>query len=199
MDHGVKGWVTDWSQMSHIGHIWIKDVSQDRLQRLQIGQRWITYGSRSCVTDGSYISHMWVKHCFLWVSNESQMNHTLIKLSNITFLIFFSKLINFWPRHNFATLWVRKMNVIFDQSEESNPVVSLTTGGSQVGFLLIGWWDNSLCLAFIYWVGWFYSEFRIYNGRDKSYSALDSEVLKEYSFVKYSVDCRVSWSRREKV
>ncbi len=42
-------------------------------------------------------------------------------------------------------------------------------------------------------------EFRIYNGRDKSYSALDSEVLKEYSFEKYSVDSRASWSRREKV
>ncbi len=38
-----------------------------------------------------------------------------------TFLFIIS---NFFPRHNHVTLWLRKMNVIFHQSEENNPTVS---------------------------------------------------------------------------
>ncbi len=76
-----------------------------------------------------------------WVTNGSHMSHTLVILLNTTFHIFFSKLTNLWPRHNLATLRIRKMNIIFYQLEESNLVVSY----HPFGFLLT-WW-------FICWVG----------------------------------------------
>ncbi len=43
-----------------------------------------------------------------------QTSHTIVTHSN-TFFIFLSKLTNLWPRHNLATLRIRKMNLIFDQ------------------------------------------------------------------------------------
>ncbi len=73
---------------------------------------------------------------FRWVTDKSydsgdgsQMGHILVTLSNTTVLIFF-KLTSLLPRHNPATLRIRKMSLIFDQSEEGNPadpVVSLVT------------------------------------------------------------------------
>ncbi len=64
---------------------------------------------------------------FRWFTNGLRTGHTLVTFSNTAFLIFFSKLINLWPHPNLATLWIRQMNVIFNQSEGSNPLVSLKT------------------------------------------------------------------------
>ncbi len=52
------------------------------------------------------------------------MGLTLVTLWNTTFHIFFSQPTNLRPCDNSATLRKRKINVISDQSEESNPVVS---------------------------------------------------------------------------
>ncbi len=126
---------------------------------------WVT----GCVTDGSYKSHVcqtllhmglkWIKGGLYmgvrWVTNGSHITHTLVALSNTTFLIFFSKLTNLWIRHNLATLRIQKINIIFDQSAESNTVVSLTIGfvnSHKMVFWTLGRCDNSLCLASIYWV-----------------------------------------------
>ncbi len=62
-----------------------------------------------------------------WITNGLHMSHMLVTLSDIIFLIFFSKLTNLRLRHNSVTLRIQKMIVIFDQLEELNPVVSLTT------------------------------------------------------------------------
>ncbi len=71
------------------------------------------------------MSHTSLHMGLRWVTNGSCMCHTLVSLPNTTFLIFFLKLNKLWPRHYSTTLQTRKMNVIFDQSEGSNPVVSL--------------------------------------------------------------------------
>ncbi len=51
------------------------------------------------------------------------ISHTLVTLSN-TIFFFLTKLNNLWPWHNLANLHT-KMNVIYDESEESNPIMSL--------------------------------------------------------------------------
>ncbi len=140
MSHGMSYRVHRWvSRRSHMSQRW--NGSQDRLH---IGQRWITHEwlvvlqiDHTWVTCGQTLLHIglrwtmeWVINGLMglrWVTNGSHKNHTLDTLSNTTFLIFFSTLINLWPRHNFATIRKRKMNVIFDQSEESKLVVSLST------------------------------------------------------------------------
>ncbi len=97
-----------------------------------MGFRWIT----GWVMHESYMGH----------TRESQFSHTLVTFSNATFLIF-SKLVNLWLCHNLATLRIRKMNIVFDQSEESNPVLFLTS----LLWLVISWFF-ALWLAFICWV-----------------------------------------------
>ncbi len=130
---------------SYIGHVWVKDWSH---MGHRTSYRLVTHESRmgrGRITDESYMSHAaetlllmgirWIMGSvkdglymgLRWVTYESQTSLTLIILSNTTFLTLFSKLTNLWPLHNCATLRIRKMNVIFDQSEESNSVVSLTT------------------------------------------------------------------------
>ncbi len=52
------------------------------------------------------------------------MSHTLVTNTSFDFLL---KLINLWAGHNLATIRIWKMNVIFVQSLESNPVLSLST------------------------------------------------------------------------
>ncbi len=116
-----------------MGHTWVLD-------RLQMNYIWAT----GYTADRSWINYMRVKHCCIWVpdhvmvtdgssmvvrwvTNGSHMSLTLVALSNTTFLIFFFKLINLWPCHNLTILRIWKMNAIFNQSEESNPVVSLIT------------------------------------------------------------------------
>ncbi len=115
--------------MGHrIGYIWVTD-------ELHVGRTWITeWVIRRLFKDTSHIGHglgykyiineLHIGPTLIHNGNGSRMSHVLVKLT--TFLIF-SKLINLLSRHNPATLRKRKMNVIFDQSEESNPVVSLTT------------------------------------------------------------------------
>ncbi len=136
---------------------WFANGSQDRLQMNRI---WVT----GYIKYGLYVSHMWVKHSYIWVSDESRWvtdgsymgvrwvtNGLHMAAISYTFLIFFSKLTNLWPRRlchtlksittnystlfhqqnsnlwlrRLATLRIRKINLIFHQSEESKLVVPL--------------------------------------------------------------------------
>ncbi len=104
MGHGLRyKWMID---KSHVGQTLV-----------HMSLRWIT----GWVIDGSH-------KCVSWVTNGSRMStdESLIGCTSNTFLIF-SKLTHLWPSHNLATLRIREINIIFHQSEESNPVVSLTT------------------------------------------------------------------------
>ncbi len=75
------------------------------------------------VADKSHMSYT-LLHMSFWVTNGSYMSHTLVILSNTTFLIF-SKLTELRPHHNPATLQIWKINIIFNQLEKSNLVLSL--------------------------------------------------------------------------
>ncbi len=106
------------------------------------------------------MGYKWIVLVVRWVINgslyEPQLSHMLVTLSNTTFFIFFSKLTNLWPCHNLTILRTWKMHLIFNQLEESNPVVSLTTLLWRITswlFCTSGRLDNSFCLAFIFWVG----------------------------------------------
>ncbi len=104
------------SHMSHgFRYKWVIRESHVGQTLFHIGLSWIT----GWIIDGSYMG-------LRWVISRSHMSHALVTLSNATYLNF-SKLINLWPRHILATLHMRKVNVIFDQLQGSNPVVSLST------------------------------------------------------------------------
>ncbi len=110
-----------------------------------MGHEWVTCGSNTYGSNESHDGLQMDRMGLRWVTIGSYMSHTVVTLSNTTFLIF-SKLTNLWPRNNF--------NVIFDQSEEINPVVSLTTILCRVpSWFFTHQWDNSLCLAVNCWVG----------------------------------------------
>ncbi len=122
----VYGWVTDEFQIGHICHTWVTRWVRDGWQMNHIGVvGWVTdesYMSHTRVLDGLQMNHGLVtdesKMGLRWVTK----NHRLVRLSNI-------KLTNLWPCQpsHLATFRTWKMKVIFDQSEESNTVVSLTT------------------------------------------------------------------------
>ncbi len=104
------------------------------MAKLQMDHTWVTFRS-TIVTYGFKMNHtvgcLWIVYgsrmSHKWVTYESLISHTLVTLLNTTFLIFFSKLINLWSCHNPATLRIRKMNLIFDQTNEIYPGVSLAT------------------------------------------------------------------------
>ncbi len=78
-----------------------------------------------CVTCESYMGHRlsyrWVKHCYIWVSNESLVGFAFEYISHL--LRNYESLTPSQLYH----ISDKKMDVIFDHSEESNPVVSPTT------------------------------------------------------------------------
>ncbi len=125
----VMGWITGESHMSDdIGYRRVTDESEISHIRvtnglhmgrtgvqngLQMGERWIICGSWVRLQMGHSLLHMVLKY----VINMSHMSHTLVKLPNTTFLIF-SKLNHFWIYHKSVTFRIRKINVVFDQSED---------------------------------------------------------------------------------
>ncbi len=94
---------------------------------------------------------------YIWVTNGSQISYTLVTLRIQCFSSSSLNSPNFDPIATLVTFRIRKMNVIFDQSEESNPTKSLTNYPfltcHKLVFCTSGSGDNSLCLAFIGWVG----------------------------------------------
>ncbi len=122
-------WVVDGSHMSlrqvHMSHRWVTNKSHMGLTMGHgLGYRCIIVGSH-IVTFGSQMYHRWITG---WVIYWSQMSHKWV-----TYWLFFriKHFLSCSPnipvtRHNPATLRIRQMNVIFDQSGESNTVVSST-------------------------------------------------------------------------
>ncbi len=122
----IHRWINDGSRMYHsMGYKWIIGESQIGHIWVTLSYRWVTYGSHM-VTYGSQESQKWVTY-------ESS-----VTLLNTTFHI--SKFTKLWPGHNFATFRIRKINLIFEQSEESNPVAFIVSycDASQGCFLHIG-------------------------------------------------------------
>ncbi len=125
--HGLLyRWIIDESHMgvtdcvideSHVR----QTLLHESQMRLWMGYKWIVSGSQ--------ISHKCVMH-------ESQMRHTWLPFRIQQFPLSSPNLPFPDP---VATLQLRKIIVIFDQSEESNPILSLTT------FL----WHVASCLVFM--------------------------------------------------
>ncbi len=110
---------------SHMSHIWVIDALHMGyrcvIYESQRVHRWITnelHSSYRCVTWGLHMGHT-------WVTCESDIGHRCVSLLRTTFTQFLFEINHLWPHHNRATLQIWKKNLIFQKSEEGNPVVSL--------------------------------------------------------------------------